>query len=237
MNKKILMVVTSQKQMGMTNKETGLWAEELAVPYYAMLDAGVDVTISSVIGGKAPIDPGSIKAYDQADAAVQRMLNDSNLQLILENTISIREINVDEFDAVFFPGGHGTMWDFPFDSNVKKIVEDSYTNGKFIASVCHGVAALVSAVRSDGMPLVKGKRINSFTDSEEHEVGLDGVVPFLLETRLRELGANFEAADNWHAFAVQDGQLITGQNPQSSALVINMLITAVNNKQQKLGEK
>lgn len=131
------------------------------------------------------------------------------------------------FDAVFFPGGHGTMWDLPVDAGVKAAVETAYAAGKLIASVCHGAAGLVSARRADGKAVVEGHRINSFTDAEEEAVGLAAVVPFRLETRLRELGALFEAAPNWQAFAVRDRQFVTGQNPQSSALVAHLLLQAL----------
>ncbi len=168
-----------------------------------------------------------IKAEGTNDHAVERMLADLKLQSILEKTIPISKLNMEDFDAVFFPCGHGTMWDLPIDPNIKLAVESAYSNGKLIATVCHGAAGLVSAVRSDGLPLVFGKRINSFTNAEEREVGLDGIVPFMLETRLRELGCVFEASDNWQPFAIQDGQLITGQNPQSSALVTEMLVSSI----------
>ena len=227
MNARILMIVTSSDRMGDTNKPTGLWAEELAVPYYALTDAGATVTIASTAGGNTPIDPGSVKPVGQNEPAVDRMLLDQALQAAINATPSLAHIVMSDFDAVFFPGGHGTMWDLPTDPHVKRLVEAACSEGKLIASVCHGAAGLVSAVRSDGRPLVEGKRVNSFTDAEEREVGLATVVPFLLETRLRELGAVFEAADNWHPFAIQDSPLITGQNPQSSALVAQLLIKAL----------
>ena len=227
MNTRILMIVTSSNRMGNTDKPTGLWAEELAVPYYALVDAGASVVIASTTGGKAPIDPGSVKAKGANDPAVERMLADPALQAMIENTQPILDVKIEGFDAIFFPGGHGTMWDLPTHSGVKMAVESAYGSGKFIASVCHGAAGLVSAVGNDGQPMVRGKRVNSFTDAEEREVGLAGVVPFMLESRLRELGGVFEGADNWQAFAIRDGQLITGQNPQSSAKVAEMLIEAL----------
>ncbi|MCO4856225.1 type 1 glutamine amidotransferase domain-containing protein [Herbaspirillum sp. WGmk3] len=223
----ILMIVTSSSRMGDTDKPTGLWAEELAAPYYALVDAGASVVIASTAGGKAPIDPGSVKPQGQNDAIVERMLADAELQQRIAATRALGEIEVGAFDAVFFPGGHGTMWDLPTDANVKKTVESAYAAGKFIASVCHGAAGLVSAVKADGKPMVAGKRVNSFTDAEEREVGLAEVVPFLLESRLRELGAVFEGTDNWQVFAIRDGQLITGQNPQSSERVAEMLLEAL----------
>lgn len=223
----ILMIVTSSSRMGNTDKPTGLWAEELAAPYYALVDAGASVVIASTAGGRAPIDPGSIKAVGQNDAIVERMLADADLQDRIAHTQALAEVQVAGFDAVFFPGGHGTMWDLPTDANVKAIVEAAYAAGKFIASVCHGAAGLVSAVRADGKPMVEGKRVNSFTDAEEREVGLAEVVPFLLESRLRALGGVFEGADNWQVFGIRDGQLITGQNPQSSERVAQILLEAL----------
>lgn len=227
MTPRILMIVTSSNRMGNTDKPTGLWAEELAVPYYALVDAGASVVIASTAGGKAPIDPGSVKAKGANEPSVERMLADPALQAMIENTLPIIDLKAEYFDAVFFPGGHGTMWDLPTDPGVKAAVESAFGKGKFIASVCHGAAGLVSAIRSDGLPMVHGKRVNSFTDAEEREVGLAGVVPFMLESRLRELGGVFEGGDNWQAFAIRDGQLITGQNPQSSAKVAEMLIAAL----------
>lgn len=227
MSCKILMIVTSSNKMDNTEKPTGLWAEELAVPYYTLVDAGVTVVIASTAGGKAPIDPGSVKPLGMNEPEVERMLADSVLQAVLEDTPPLFELSIDGFDAIFFPGGHGTMWDLPVDPNVKSMVETAYENGKFIASVCHGAAGLVSAVRSDGLSIVHGKRVNSFTNAEEREVGLASVVPFMLETRLRELGAVFEGADNWQIFAIRDGQFITGQNPQSSAKVAEILTNAL----------
>ncbi|QJQ01572.1 NonF [Herbaspirillum rubrisubalbicans] len=223
----ILMIVTSSSRMGDTDKPTGLWAEELAAPYYALVDAGASVVIASTAGGRAPIDPGSVKAQGQNDAIVERMLADAELQQRIAQTLPLGQVKVDAFDAVFFPGGHGTMWDLPTDANVKATVEAAFGAGKYIASVCHGAAGLVSAVRADGKPMVAGKRVNSFTDAEEREVGLAEVVPFLLESRLRELGGIFEGADNWQVFAVRDGQLITGQNPQSSERVAQVLLEAL----------
>ncbi|MFJ3054747.1 type 1 glutamine amidotransferase domain-containing protein [Herbaspirillum sp. NPDC087042] len=223
----ILMIVTSSSRMGDTDKPTGLWAEELAAPYYALVDAGATVTIASTAGGPAPIDPGSIKAVGENDAIVERMLADVDLQDRIAHTQALAGVQVAGFDAVFFPGGHGTMWDLPTDANVKATVEAAYGAGKFIASVCHGAAGLVSAVRADGKPMVEGKRVNSFTDAEEREVGLAEVVPFLLESRLRALGGVFEGAGNWQVFGIRDGQLITGQNPQSSERVAQILLEAL----------
>lgn len=227
MTSRILMIVTSNARMGDTGQPTGLWAEELAVPYYALADAGVEVTLASPAGGPAPIDPGSIKPVGQNDPVVERFLADTLLQGRIAATPKASEFDGAAFDAVFFPGGHGTMWDLPVDAGVTRAVERAFAASKLIASVCHGAAGLVTAKRPDGQSIVKDLRVNSFTDAEEKAVGLEKVVPFLLETRLRELGGRFEGTGNWQPFALRDGQLITGQNPQSSHLVAQSLLAAL----------
>ena len=227
MKPRVLMIVTSNARMGATGKPTGLWAEELASPYYVLADAGVDVTLASPAGGPAPIDPGSVKPRGENDPIVERFLADAALQARLAQTPKASAFDGAQFDAVFFPGGHGTMWDLPTDSGVTQAVERAYATGKWIASVCHGAAGLVTAKRPDGKPVVEGLRVNSFTDEEERAVGLQSVVPFLLESRLRELGGRFEGAPMWQPFAVRDGQLITGQNPQSSHQVAELLLESL----------
>jgi len=227
MTSRILMIVTSNARMGDTGKPTGLWAEELAVPYYALADAGVDVTLASPAGGPAPIDPGSVKPVGQNDPVVERFLADTALQALIAATPKASAFDGAEFDAVFFPGGHGTMWDLPVDDGVTRAVERAFAANKLIAAVCHGAAGLVTAKRPDGQSIVKDLRVNSFTDAEEVAVGLEKVVPFMLETRLRELGGRFEGTGNWQAFAIRDGQLITGQNPQSSHRVAELLLAAM----------
>lgn len=227
MSARILMIVTSNARLGDTGNATGLWAEELAVPYYALVDAGAQVTLVSPAGGPAPIDPGSVKPVGQNDPVVERFLADTALQALIAATGKASDFDGAEFDAVFFPGGHGTMWDLPVDAGVTRAVERSFAAGKLIASVCHGAAGLVTAKRPDGQSIVKGLRVNSFTDAEEVAVGLEKVVPFMLETRLRALGGHFEGAANWQPFAIRDGQLVTGQNPQSSHLVAQQLLAAL----------
>ncbi len=227
MTRRILMIVTSNAQMGDTGKPTGFWAEELATPYYALQDAGAQIDLASPLGGAVPVDPSSVKPRGQNAPVVERFLADTALQAALATTAAAQAVDAAAYDAVFFPGGHGTMWDLPGDAGVTHAVEAAFAGGKLIASVCHGAAGLVSAKRPDGQPVVQGLRINSFTDAEEAAVGLTGVVPFALETRLRELGATFEGAPMWQAFAVQDGPFITGQNPQSSELVAHELLLAL----------
>lgn len=224
---RILMIVTSNAKMGDSGKTTGLWAEELAVPYYALSDAGAQVTLASPAGGPAPIDPRSLKPSGENEPVVERLLADTALQALLADTPKASDFDGAEFDAVFFPGGHGTMWDLPDDPGVTRAVEHAYAAGKLVASVCHGAAGLVSAKRPDGESIVKDRKVNAFTNEEEVAVGLETVVPFMLESRLRELGGEFVGMDNWQPFAVQDGQLITGQNPQSSQRVADMVLAAL----------
>ena len=174
-----------------------------------------------------PIDPGSIKPKGENTPSVEGCLADAPLQAQLGKSQRVSSLDASAYDAIFFPGGHGTMWDLPIDAGVTAAVEIAYAKGKVIASVCHGAAGLVTAKRSDGAPVVHGARINSFTDAEEAAVGLTTVVPFALEGRLRELGARFEAAPMWQPFAVRDGQFVTGQNPQSSELVARQVLAAL----------
>lgn len=227
MSKHILMIVTSNAHMGDTGKPTGLWAEELAVPYYALVDAGHRVDLASPLGGPVPIDPGSLKPKGQNDATVERFLDDAEVQAKAAATQVVGNLSAAHYDAVFLPGGHGTMWDLPVDAGVTRAVETAFAADKIIASVCHGAAGLVSAKRADGKSILAEKRVNGFTNAEEDEVGLTGVVPFLLESRMQALGGKFESAANWQPFAVRDGQLITGQNPQSSALVAQHVLAAL----------
>lgn len=224
---RILMIVTSNARMGDTGKPTGLWAEELAAPYYALADAGAEVVLASPAGGPAPIDPGSLKPQGENDAIVERFLADQALQARVKATARAADMDATQFDAVFLPGGHGTMWDLPNDAGVTRAVEQAWAGGKLVASVCHGAAGLVTAKRPDGESIVKGLKVNSFTDSEETAVGLADVVPFLLESRLRALGGQFVGTADWQPFVVRDGQLITGQNPQSSARVAGELLQAL----------
>jgi putative intracellular protease/amidase len=172
-------------------------------------------------------DPGSLKEKGQNGPHVERFLSDADARRKVEQTRAASQINAADFDALLFPGGHGAMWDLPADPGVIAAVQNAYAAGKIIGAVCHGPAGLVGAKRADGKSILYGKRVNAFTDEEEAAVGLANVVPFTLESRIRELGANFEKAPNWTAFAVRDGQLITGQNPNSSALVAQSVLQAL----------
>jgi putative intracellular protease/amidase len=227
MTKRVLIIATSHSSLGNTGKATGVWAEELVVPYYQLIDAGASVDIATPKGGLLALDPGSLKPHGQNDAVTERFLADPAAQTKAQATRVVAAVDAASFDAVFFPGGHGTMWDLPMDAGVTRAVEAALAAGALIASVCHGAAGLVSARRDDGKSIVEGRRINAFTDAEEDAVGLSRVVPFQLESRLRDLGAIFEGAPNWQAFAVRDGQFITGQNPQSSKLVAQHMVEAL----------
>lgn len=225
---RVLMILTSNNVMGQHGKPTGIWAEELAVPYYALADAGATIDFASPRGGAAPFDPQSLKPAGQNEApAVERLVKDETLQRRLAQMPTAASVDASAYDAVFFPGGHGTMWDLPGDAGVQRAVEAAWAAGRFVAAVCHGPAGLVSARRPDGQSILAGKRVNGFTDEEEAAVGLADIVPFHLEQRMRELGGRFERGAMWSAYAVRDGQLITGQNPMSSAAVATELLSAL----------
>ena len=213
---KILMLVTSHDKMGELDRPTGFWLEEFTTPYYVFVDGGAEVTIATPKGGPAPVDPKSAEA-DWATDSTRRHDSDENLQQQLANTVKLADLDASDFDAVFVPGGHGPMWDYPGNSTVKAVLEAFAAAEKPLASVCHGPASLVDLETSDGEPLVKGRRVTAFSNTEEVGVDLHEVVPFMLETRLRELGAQYEKAGDWVELVIQDGFLITGQNPASSA--------------------
>jgi putative intracellular protease/amidase len=228
--KRALFIVTSNNVMGSSGKPTGLWLEELAAPYYALKDAGVEVTLASPKGGAAPFDASSIKPTGQNPPVVERFLQDKAAMHAAQTTARVADVKATDFDTVFLPGGHGTMWDLPQDAGVAQAVGSAFDAGKVVASVCHGAAGLVGAKKKDGTPVVAGLRVNSFTDAEETAAGLMAVVPFALESRLRELGGKFEGGPNWGAYAVRDGQLITGQNPASSEKVAQLVLAALDVK-------
>ena len=215
MTKKILMVLTSADQMG-DDKPTGTWLSEFADAYLEFKKQGYDVTISSIQGGKAPVDPGSID-----ENTPQEILD---AEKYLADTVSIEEVEMGDYDVIFLPGGHGTMFDFPENQKLQSLLREFTDADKYVVSVCHGPAGLVGPTLSNGEPLVKGKRVSAFTDAEERDTTFDSLMPFLLESKLRELGATVETAPNWSEKAVVDGKLITGQNPQSTPLVVKELI-------------
>ena len=233
MTKRALIILTSHGQKGDSGEPTGFYWEELATPYWALRDAGYTVDIASVRGGKPPADPGSA-AEDGRPASVQRFMDDAEAMAVLSDSLPIAEVDPSVYAAVFLPGGHGVMWDTGQSAAVGKAVARAYENGAVVGAVCHGPAGLVGATLSDGTPLVRGKLVNSFTDAEEEAVGLTDVVPYLLETKLRELGARFEGnPENFQAYALRDGRLVTGQNPRSSERTAALLLEALNDEAAK----
>jgi putative intracellular protease/amidase len=224
---KILILTTSHDKMGDTGHATGSWVEEIAAPYYILSDAGVDVTIASIAGGKVPFDPNSEKPDAVKAEAAQRFLKDEVVQAELQITPALDTLNPDEFDGIFLPGGHGVVWDLPENKTLASWLQNYDSAGKIIAAVCHGPAGLAGAVRADGKPLVADRKVTGFTNAEEEAVGLSKVVPFLLESKLRDLGGVFESGGDWQPHAVQDGHLITGQNPMSSELVGEKILAAL----------
>ncbi|WP_433779475.1 type 1 glutamine amidotransferase domain-containing protein [Flavobacterium anhuiense] len=220
--KKVLFVVTSNDKLGNTGEKTGFWSEEFAAPYYELLDQGVEITIASPLGGQPPIDP---KSADPASATedTKRFDADKVLQEKLKHTLKLSTVNQKDYDAVFYPGGHGPLWDLVEDKSSIALIESFYTHKKPVAFVCHAPAVLKN-VKVNGEYLVKGKKVTGFTNAEEEAVGLTKVVPFLLEDALSSNGAIFSKGENWQPYAVADGLLITGQNPASSKLVAAKLL-------------
>lgn len=212
---KILMVLTSHDQLGNTGKETGFWLEELAAPYYVLKDAGATITLASPRGGQPPIDPKSDLPENQTHST-RRFQTDSAAQAELANTRKLASVSADDFDAVFYPGGHGPMWDMPDNAASIALIEDFVKADKPIAAVCHAPVALINVRGKDGDYLIKGKRVTGFTDTEEEAVGLTSIVPFLLEDQLRERGGIFSKGADWSPHIEVDGKLVTGQNPASS---------------------
>ena len=227
--KKILMVLTSHAKLGDTGKKTGFWIEEFATPYYAFKDAGIEVVLASPLGGQAPIDPTS-ELDDYQTPSTVRYYADSDTQRVIANTLALTEVNVEEFDAVFYPGGHGPLWDLTENSNSIQLIERFLAANKPVAAVCHASAVLLNVKDSSGEYVIKGKTITGFTNSEEKAVQLTNIVPFLLEDEMIKRGANFKKVDNWHPFAVEDGLIVTGQNPQSAELVAQKLLNRLNLK-------
>ncbi|MDO6391199.1 type 1 glutamine amidotransferase domain-containing protein [Pontibacter sp. BT731] len=212
---KVLFVLTSHDQLGDTGKKTGFWIEEFAAPYYTLADAGVEVDLASPKGGQPPIDPKSTEKDAQTEAT-RRFYEDEDLQHTLSRTKKLTEVKADNYDAVFFPGGHGPLWDLSSDKDSIRLIEEFARQQKPVAAVCHGPAALMQAKGPNGEPLVKGKKVAGFTNTEEEAVQLTEVVPFLVEDRYQELGGIYSKADDWQPYVVTDGLLITVQNPASS---------------------
>lgn len=224
---KILMVLTSHNQLGNTGKPTGFWLEEFAAPYYVFHDAGLKITLASPKGGQPPLDPKSDAPDAQTDDT-RRFRHDSDAQQLLANTVKLNSVRAEDFDAVFYPGGHGPLWDLAEDKHSITLIEQFWAAGKPVAAVCHAPGVLRNVKKPDGSPLVKGKRVTGFTNSEEDGVGLTAIVPFLVEDELKKAGGLFERTDDWGEYAVVDGHLVTGQNPASSTIAAEELLKLLN---------
>ena len=223
---KILMVLTSHDQLGDTGKKTGFWLEEFAAPYYVLKDAGHEITLVSPKGGQPPLDPKSDEPDAQTDAT-RRFKADAKAQAALATTERLDAIDGASFDAVFYPGGHGPLWDLAEDPASKALIEQTLAAGKPVALVCHAPAVLKNVSAPDGKPLVAGRRVTGFTNAEEEAVGLTRIVPFLLEDELKQRGAQFSEGGTFKSHVVVDGLLITGQNPPSSEAAAEALLKAL----------
>jgi putative intracellular protease/amidase len=224
--KKVLMVLTSHADLGDTGEKTGFWVEEFAAPYYALVDAGVQVTVVSPAGGQPPVDPKSELEDFQTDAT-RRFDADKDAKALVANTAKLSDVVAADFDAVFYPGGHGPLWDLTDNSDSIALIEAFLAEQKPVAAVCHATAALLNVKDTAGEFAVKGKVVTGFSNTEEDAVQLTNVVPFLLEDELVKRGGDYQKVADWNAFAVQDGLIISGQNPQSSELTAEKLIAAL----------
>ena len=219
----ILMVLTSHDQLGNTGKKTGFWLEEFAAPYYALKAAGANITLASPLGGQPPLDPKSDEPESQTEAT-RRFKQDPQAQALLANTGKLADMQVADFDAVFYPGGHGPLWDLAEDRASIKLIEDMLAAGKPVGAVCHAPGVLRHVKAADGTPLVRGKKVTGFTNTEEDAVGLTNVVPFLVEDMLKQHGAEYSKIADWQSYVVTDGLLVTGQNPASSEAAAEALL-------------
>lgn len=220
---KILMILTSHDTLGATGKPTGFWLEEFAAPYYAFLDSGADITLASPLGGQPPLDPKSNEPDAQTEAT-QRFKSDPQAQAALASTQRLADVKAGSFDAVFFPGGHGPLWDLAENGYVMALIKDFYANGKIVSAVCHAPAVFRHVKTTEGQFLVNDRNVTGFSNAEEEAVGLTDVVPFLVEDMLKDHGARYTSADDWQPHIVVDGRLITGQNPASSVGVADAVI-------------
>ena len=223
MSKKILMVLTSHDTLGDTGEKTGFWLEEFAAPYYAFLDAGVELTLSSPKGGQPPLDPKSSEAGFQTEDTA-RFNSDVAAKAVLANTAKLSEVNAADFDGVFYPGGHGPMWDLVNDAQSISLIEAFWALDKVVSTVCHASIALANTKDTNGEYIVKGRNITGFTNTEEAAVGLTDVVPLLVEDTLLDRGGLFSKIEDWASNAQIDGNLITGQNPASSTAVAKLVL-------------
>ena len=226
---KVLMVITSHDQLGNTGRKTGFWLEELAAPYYVFKDAGAEIILASPKGGRPPLDPKSNEAASRTDLTI-RFEKDAAAEVQLDKTLCLDSVRQEDFDTVFYPGGHGPMWDLAEDKHSIKLIESFLAAGKPIGIVCHSTGALHRVKTPDGKFLVEGKEVTGFTNGEEEYMGLTKVVPFLVEDEMLKLGAIFSKKANWGVHVVSDGLLITGQNPASSGPAAKTLMAAVKQK-------
>lgn len=220
---KVLMVLTSHSTLGNTGEKTGFWMEEFAAPYYVLADSGAEITIASPKGGQPPVDPKS-ELKDAQTLSTERFYKDSVLIDKVAHSLKLNEVKQEDYDAVFYPGGHGPLWDLATDKSSIKLIEAFYNHQKPIAFVCHAPAALINVKALNGEPLVKGKNLTSFSNTEEEAVKLTNVVPFLLENELTKHGAHYSKGDDWGSYVIEDGLLITGQNPGSSEVAAKLLL-------------
>jgi len=223
---KILIVLTSHDKLGDTGKKTGFWLEELAAPYYVFKDAGADLTLASPLGGQPPLDPKSNEPGAQSDDT-RRFRADGAATQALASTKKLSSVRVEDFDAVFYPGGHGPLWDLAESAQSRALIESTLAAGKPLGAVCHAPGVLRHVKAPDGSPLVKGKRVTGFANSEEEAVGLSQIVPFLVEDMLKAAGGTYSKGGDWQSHVVTDGLLITGQNPASSAAAAEALLHAL----------
>lgn len=225
---KILMVLTSHDQLGNTGKKTGFWLEEFAAPYYTFKDAGAQLTLASPKGGQPPLDPKSDEP-DAQTAATERFRKDSAAQSALASTVVLSSVKAEDFDAVFYPGGHGPLWDLAEDQHSIALIETIYQAGKPVATVCHAPGVLRHVKDADGQPLVKGKRVTGFSNSEEEAVQLTDIVPFLVEDELKAKGGIYSKGEDWASYVTTDGLLLSGQNPASSQATAEALLAKLAN--------
>ncbi|MET9189856.1 type 1 glutamine amidotransferase domain-containing protein [Streptomyces tendae] len=223
---KVLIVLTSHDELGTTGRKTGFWLEELAAPYYRFKDAGAEVVLASPKGGRPPLDPKSNEPAFRTDET-RRFEADPEAVAALADTVRLDSVSADDFDTVFYPGGHGPLWDLAEDPDSVRLIETVVRAGKPLALVCHAPGVLRHVTASDGTPLVRGRKVTGFTNGEEAAVGLTDIVPFLVEDELEQLGADYSKAGDWEPYTITDGLLVTGQNPASSGPAADALLTLV----------
>lgn len=228
---KVLIVLTSHDKLGDTGIKTGFWSEEFAAPYYALAAQGAQITLASPLGGRPPLDPKS-ELPDFQTEATKRFDADEELQGKLSHTLKLSEVKEEDYDAVFYPGGHGPLWDLTNDQSSIALIESFYRKGKPVAAVCHAPGVLRYVKNEDGSPLVKGKQVTGFSNTEEEGVQLTNIVPYLVEDELKKLGGIYSKTSDWGSYVLQDGNLITGQNPGSSVAVAQKLIEWLNSNRK-----